>query len=97
MAYILELGIAVHSVIIGIALGMASDASPARALLIALCFHQTFEGFALGVTVLEAHFSLWQCILMVVLFAITTPIGIAIGLLILFEERMNSRILATQV
>lgn len=44
----LELGIALHSVLIGVALGVAQDPAAARPLAAALVFHQTFEGFALG-------------------------------------------------
>ena len=45
---VLELGIALHSVLIGVALGVAQDPAAARPLAAALVFHQTFEGFALG-------------------------------------------------
>jgi zinc transporter ZupT len=42
---LLEAGIAIHSVIIGFALGVSSG-SEFIALLIALCFHQFFEGMS---------------------------------------------------
>jgi ZIP Zinc transporter len=45
---VLELGIALHSVLIGVALGVAQAPAAARPLAAALVFHQTFEGFALG-------------------------------------------------
>eukprot|EP00960_Hanusia_phi_P031268 749189-Hanusia_phi.AAC.1 len=45
----LELGIVVHSVIIGMDLGVKTDkASAIVGLVIALCFHQFFEGLGLG-------------------------------------------------
>jgi zinc transporter 1/2/3 len=40
---VLECGIAVHSVIIGLTLGVQPDGSNFTALLIALSFHQFFE------------------------------------------------------
>lgn len=55
MVYILELGIATHSFIIGLALGVARG-SELTALMIALAFHQFFEGMALTATVLDAEF-----------------------------------------
>ena len=52
--YLLEIGIASHSIIIGIALGATrSDFIP---LLVALTFHQFFEGIALSSVVIEAEF-----------------------------------------
>lgn len=53
--YILELGIATHSFIIGLALGV-SRGSEMTALMIALAFHQFFEGMALSATALDAGF-----------------------------------------
>jgi zinc transporter 1/2/3 len=47
----LEISVAVHSIIIGIALGSAAGAEELpsmEAYLIAICFHQFFEGMALG-------------------------------------------------
>ena len=63
----LELGIALHSVLIGVALGVAQDPAAARPLAAALVFHQTFEGFALGAALaLQASLhpcrSRWACV-----------------------------------
>lgn len=49
-AVVLEFGILVHSLVIGIALGVSND-STFSALVFAICFHQLFEGLALGVLV----------------------------------------------
>ena len=46
-AFALEIGLAIHSIIIGISLGIAAEGELA-ALIPALSFHQMFEGFALG-------------------------------------------------
>ena len=45
---VLELGIIFHSVIIGVDLGANQSVSTIRPLLVALSFHQFFEGVALG-------------------------------------------------
>ncbi|KAH3744463.1 zinc transporter 8 [Pelomyxa schiedti] len=82
VAHILELGIALHSVIIGLALGVSTDAADVRALIIALSFHQFFEGIALGVCILEAKLSLFRTAFMVGIFSVTTPLGIGIGIAI---------------
>jgi zinc transporter 1/2/3 len=79
--YILEFGIALHSVIIGISLGTTVGAEYIS-LLIALLFHQFFEGVALGGRIASLKFSRsskspW---LLSVWFAISTPLGIALGI-----------------
>jgi solute carrier family 39 (zinc transporter), member 1/2/3 len=48
-AYILEAGIAIHSMVIGVAIGV-SGGSEFISLLVAVAFHQFFEGFALATT-----------------------------------------------
>jgi zinc transporter 1/2/3 len=45
---VLELGIVVHSVIIGMSLGASEDATTIKPLVAALTFHQFFEGIGLG-------------------------------------------------
>lgn len=77
--YILELGIAMHSVLIGLALGTATEEFVP--LFIALCFHQFFEGMALGAQIARLkQISVCSAIIMVLFFAVTTPIGIGIGI-----------------
>ncbi|CAF0985208.1 unnamed protein product [Adineta ricciae] len=79
--YLLEFGIALHSVLIGLTLGTATDEF--LVLFIALAFHQFFEGMALGAQIARLdHISLRSCLLMIMFFALTTPIGIIIGICI---------------
>ncbi|KAJ3005672.1 high-affinity Zn(2+) transporter zrt1, partial [Thoreauomyces humboldtii] len=77
--YVLELGIASHSIIIGLTLGAARDEF--RTLFIALCFHQFFEGLALSTVVMDAELSKRAVAIgMVIFYSFTTPIGIALGI-----------------
>lgn len=77
--YLLEFGIALHSVLIGVALGVTADTF--IVLLVALSFHQFFEGMALGAQIARVErMPLCSAIAMVLSFALTTPIGIAIGI-----------------
>ncbi|KAL0081343.1 Zinc/iron permease [Phycomyces blakesleeanus] len=77
--FILELGIIMHSVIIGITLATA-DRDEFVTLLIALVFHQFFEGLALGTRINELKYkSLAKPIIMGCLYILMTPIGISIG------------------
>ena len=77
--YLLEFGIALHSVLIGLALG--TEVEQFILLFIALCFHQFFEGMALGAQLARLdRLPLRSAIFMVLFYAITTPLGIAIGI-----------------
>ncbi|CAG8680238.1 196_t:CDS:2, partial [Acaulospora morrowiae] len=78
---ILEVGICFHSVIIGIALSV-EDGSTFVSLLIALIFHQLFEGLGLGSRIAELEYNKgsYKPWLMSLTYGITTPLGIAIGL-----------------
>ncbi|KAK4160177.1 Zinc/iron permease [Cladorrhinum sp. PSN259] len=80
---LLEAGILFHSVFIGMALSVATGPTFA-VFLIAISFHQSFEGLALGTRIAALHFpkSSPRPWLMVLAFGATTPIGQAIGLLI---------------
>lgn len=80
---LLEAGILFHSVFIGMALSVATG--PAFIVfLIAISFHQSFEGLALGSRIAAVQFERksirpW---LMVLAYGFTTPIGQAIGLVV---------------
>ncbi|KAF2013348.1 Zinc/iron permease [Aaosphaeria arxii CBS 175.79] len=78
---LLEAGILFHSVFIGMALSVATGTS-FIVLLVAISFHQTFEGFALGSRISAIRFPPgsirpW---LMALAYGTTTPVGQAIGL-----------------
>ena len=50
---VLELGIVVHSVVIGLSMGASDNMCTIRPLVAALCFHQFFEGMGLGGCILQ--------------------------------------------
>ena len=90
-AYMMEISVAIHSIIIGIALGSLTGPAqlPAlEALIIAICFHQFFEGLGLG-TVIEGarlHLGMKKIIIFAVTFALTVPVGIMIGIVLTNAE-----------
>ncbi|KAI9015760.1 Zinc/iron permease [Phycomyces nitens] len=95
----LELGIVMHSIIIGITLANTGN-DEFITLLIALVFHQFFEGVALGTRVNDMNHSSWlKPALMGGLFMIMTPIGVAIGIGIhsSFNANSSSSILASAI
>ncbi|KAI0300641.1 Zinc/iron permease [Multifurca ochricompacta] len=85
---VLQLGIMLHSLVIGFTLALASGAD-FESLVTAISFHQLFEGLSLGIRIaaLPAHpdpqqSSLsWLRPLLALLFALTTPAGILSGLI----------------
>ncbi|XP_008799797.2 zinc transporter 8-like [Phoenix dactylifera] len=79
ISQVLELGIVVHSVIIGISLGASDSPSTIRPLVAALSFHQFFEGMGLGGCIAQAKFKTMSVATMILFFSLTTPVGIAIG------------------
>ncbi|KAE9586421.1 putative zinc/iron permease [Lupinus albus] len=80
ISQVLELGIVVHSVIIGISLGASDNPDTIKPLVAALSFHQFFEGMGLGSCITQAKLKLRTITTMALFFALTTPVGIAIGI-----------------
>ncbi|KAJ2800391.1 hypothetical protein H4R20_004079 [Coemansia guatemalensis] len=80
--YILELGICLHSVIIGLTLSVTTG-SGFKTLLIAIVFHQFCEGLALGSRISEVQYLRWaftRAIISASLFMLVTPLGMVIGI-----------------
>ena len=75
VAHILELGIIMHSILIGINLGTTTNANTLHPLLIAIVFHQFFEGVGLGGAIAIARVSRVKTLFFASLFSITTPTG----------------------
>lgn len=60
-------------------MGVATDEF--KSLLVAIIFHQLFEGIALGVRLAEVKsFNSWKKFAAALFYPITTPIGIAVGI-----------------
>ncbi|XVE84137.1 hypothetical protein DITRI_Ditri16bG0145500 [Diplodiscus trichospermus] len=80
ISQVLELGIVVHSMVIGISLGATENPDIVRPLLAALSFHQFFEGMGLGGCISQAQFKSVGVAIMATSFSLTTPLGIGIGI-----------------
>jgi zinc transporter 1/2/3 len=77
---ILEVGIIFHSILIGITLVVAGD-TVFITLFIVIVFHQMFEGLALGARIASIEgLPRTKYIVLPLLFAFITPIGMAIGI-----------------
>ncbi|RYO96586.1 hypothetical protein DL764_007447 [Monosporascus ibericus] len=79
--FILEFGVIFHSIFIGLTLAVSGDEF--TVLYIVLVFHQTFEGLGLGsrlATVPWSKSKKYMAYVLAALYAISTPVAIAIGL-----------------
>ncbi|KAL9126938.1 MAG: hypothetical protein Q9217_004096 [Psora testacea] len=89
--FVMEAGIIFHSIIIGVTLVVAGD-SGFISLFIVIIFHQMFEGLALGARIAAVqHISMGLKLLLALAFALTTPIGMAIGLGVLKSFNGNDK------
>lgn len=82
-AYLMELGCIFHSVLIGIGLGVVVDGKTTVVILMAaISVHQLLEGIGLGSVIVTARFGRAKSLAMVLAYAATTPLGIAIGIIL---------------
>ncbi|TIA89560.1 hypothetical protein E3P99_02037 [Wallemia hederae] len=80
---IIEGGIVFHSVMVGLGLGVTAGAGFAP-YLIAIVFHQMCDGFAIGTRIADVKFTSKKYLrltLMCSVYALITPIGIALGVI----------------
>ncbi|KAJ2832215.1 hypothetical protein GGI24_001311 [Coemansia furcata] len=90
--YILELGICLHSVIIGLTLSITTGTA-FTTLLIAICFHQLCEGLALGSRLAQMQHknrAFLRAAISAAVFMLITPLGMVIGVGIRYSYQPNS-------
>lgn len=87
--FLSEASISVHSVLIGLALGITTG-DEIVPLLIALTFHQFLEGVAIGTAAVYAGMKTRTVAILALVFALTTPVGIAIGIGVRYSFNENN-------
>jgi len=93
-AYLLELAIAVHSVLVGVGLGIITkNVKAVFTLGVALCFHQLFEGIALGMVGANAGLKGDGVVVMILMFVASCPVGIVLGMCL--ESSLNKEAATT--
>ena len=75
-AICMEFGVTLHSVFVGLAIGLTTD-SELKPLLVALVFHQLFEGMSLGSRLADADFAGSLEIVLAFVFSVSAPVGMA--------------------
>ena len=91
-AYMLEISVAVHSIIIGISIGTLSDPEDLKALeslIFAICLHQFIEGLGLGTVIKSTSMTLGpsKVVLFILTFGLSVSIGVVIGIVLSFIEQ----------
>lgn len=79
-AVCMEFGTTLHSLFVGMDAGVMSD-DRLKPLLIALVFHQLFEGIAVGSRLVDAQFHISIELIMMLMFSFSAPLGAAVGVI----------------
>ncbi|KAK7199309.1 iron/zinc transporter protein-like protein [Novymonas esmeraldas] len=75
-AVCMEFGVTLHSVFVGLTVGLTTD-DELRPLIVALVFHQLFEGMAMGSRLADAEFKGSLDIVLALVFSFSAPVGMA--------------------
>lgn len=78
-SYVVTAIIIIHSFIEGAALGINTTFATASIIFLAIIAHKSSEGFMLAVTLTRSKLSLKSILLLITVFSLMTPIGIALG------------------
>ncbi|KAH8829475.1 Zinc/iron permease [Flagelloscypha sp. PMI_526] len=95
---VLQLGIMIHSAAIGLTLAVIRG-SEFTSLATAIGFHQVFEGLSLGIRICSVPpppgrpvgATTWITFVLPLLFALMTPLGMGIGLLLFSSQRSGDQ------
>lgn len=78
--YMMEGSIMIHSVLVGLALGVLHEGVAVLSLGAALLFHQFFEGLALGAVAVKSNFSFKSSWHLFLTFTLSCPLGAVLGI-----------------
>lgn len=82
-AYILVLALSLHSILEGVAIGLADNPQSTLTLFISVIVHEVCLAFALGLKLYQDNKSLKQFCIALSIFVISCPVGITLGMIIL--------------
>lgn len=80
--YLLFIMLSIHALVEGTALGLSQTFSEVLFLFIAIAAHKGSESFAICVTLLKQTLSSTKIAGFIILFALMTPIGIGLGMIV---------------
>lgn len=79
ISYVIAIIIIIHSLIEGAALGVNTTFATASIIFLAIIAHKSSESFALAITLTRSQLSLKHTLILIALFSVMTPLGIALG------------------
>eukprot|EP00931_Biecheleriopsis_adriatica_P084195 TRINITY_DN5793_c0_g1_i1.p1 TRINITY_DN5793_c0_g1~~TRINITY_DN5793_c0_g1_i1.p1 ORF type:complete len:337 (+),score=59.58 TRINITY_DN5793_c0_g1_i1:59-1012(+) len=80
IVYMMEMSVMVHSVLVGVALGVLQKRVAILSLGAAILFHQFFEGLALGAVAVKSEFSFASSWHLFLTFTLSCPLGGVLGI-----------------
>ena len=87
-AVVLILAIGVHALFEGIAFGLQTEMENAIQLALGILIHKSAAAVSIGGAFARSGYTTKWCIIFVILFAITTPIGILIGMAVTESNKL---------
>lgn len=76
---LLACALCIHSILEGIALGAQQSMKSTQDIMLAIAAHKGLAAYALGASIIESRASSYKFWAVVSMFAVATPLGIAIG------------------
>lgn len=91
-ALLMLIALSIHSIFEGLAVGLQPNVADVLGIFAALVVHKSILSFSLGMNLVQSRLSTKICIRSIFFFSLTSPIGIAIGILItnLWESVLSS-------
>lgn len=94
---VVVLALSLHALLEGLAIGLQSSVANIWYLFVAVSIHSATILFCIGLELLLAHTRTRIIVLHILILAITSPLGIIIGLLVTLHYDMNTRAKSTVV
>lgn len=79
-SHVLLAALSIHSILAGLSMGIVENVAEITSTAVAIVAHKVFAGYALGSTMVAADLSLDRIVTLSLTFAISTPLGIWIGM-----------------
>lgn len=94
---LLLIALSFHSLFEGLAIGLQQELGQLISLFIAVIVHKAIMAFSLGLTIAQAHITVKQYILANLIFSVSSPIGMGIGILLADLQQSLGRDIANGV
>jgi zinc transporter 1/2/3 len=80
--FLLLIALSIHSFFEGIALGVLNEEKEIFYMLLAIAFHKWVEAISIGINLSKSILDKELLLLLIIMFSLTTPLGIILGILL---------------